>query len=529
MSRNPEAEQALEDELRQLFATVPAPPPAEWVRPAATASARGWRPRWVSHGKWGPEVGLPGSHALPGWAVGSAAERKPPAGPPAGPMPGRHGQGGGWLKHPSARVVLSGLTAVAVAVATFAVLDISLAQHHAPVAGLGPSLSATSSPSATSATSSPAQPVSPASCLLPVAETATLDGSTQFGFLSSATGQFQVDGTAPTPPANSASGYYTDIYVPAMGGWRSVRDGYVVSPSGTSVAYQPSPSGSSTASPSASPDMFSPTPPANVHIIDASGQDRALTPSGEHDWLFGWANQGIVVAHVDVTTNSTTNTDGPLYLVDPASGAERALGIDESSGGTLSVEAVSGDALWYATGNGTASEPWTLIQYDLATGTTTTWFDTQGSPYQAVSIDAVTPQGDPVVAASNATDNYLLLLTQPNKALTIWTGPVESQGFYTQIPEVIADQGWLWFEIELMEPATQTSVTRTPHGQVLLLSATVSGLKAVPDGAGPLAPGSTLTLYWWESSSGSHAVTTMPVSGGSGAGAITVAGSCLSS
>jgi hypothetical protein len=193
------------------------------------------------------------------------------------------------------------------------------------------------------------------------------------------------------------------------------------------------------------------------------------------------------------------------------------------------VEAVSGDALWYATGDGTASEPWTLVQYDLATGATTTWFDTEGSPYQAVDIDAVTPQGDPVVDAQSATDDYLLLLTQPNVAVTVWTGPVESQGFYTQIPEVIADQGWLWFEIELMEPATQTSVTRTPHGQVLLLSATVSGLKAVPDGAGPLAPGSTLTLYWWESSSGSHAVTTMPVSGGSGAGAITVAGSCLSS
>jgi len=425
-------------------------------------------------------------------------------------------------------VVLSGLTAVAVAAATFVVLDISVAQHHAPVAGPGSSPSGTSSPSATSATASPAQPVSPASCLLPVAETATLGGSTQFGFLSSATGQFQVDGTAPTPPANSASGYYTDIYLPAMGGWRSVRDGYVVSPSGTSVAYQPSTSASSTASPSASPHILSPTPPANVHIIDPSGQDRALTPSGEHDWLFGWANQGIVVAHVDVTTNSTTNTDGPLYLVDPANGAERALGIDESAG-TLSVEAVSGDGLWYATGDGTASEPWTLVQYDLATGTTTTWFDTQGSPYQAVGIDAVTPQGDPVVDAQNATHDYLLLLTQPHQAVTVWTGPLESQGFYTDIPVVIADQGWLWFEIELMEPATQASVASAPRVKVVLLSAAGSGLEAVPDGAGPLAPGSTLTLYWWEASSGSHAVTTIPVSGGSGAGAITVAGSCLSS
>ena len=131
--------------------------------------------------------------------------------------------------------------------------------------------------------------------------------------------------------------------------------------------------------------------------------------------------------------------------------------------------------------------------------------------------------------AQNATHDYLLVLTQPNQAVTVWTGPFESQGFYTDIPVVIPDQGWLWFEIEVMEPAAQASSARAPGGEVVLLSTAVSGLKKVLDGAGPLAPGSTLTLYWWEASSGSHAVTTIPVSGGSGAGAITVAGSCLSS
>jgi hypothetical protein len=420
-------------------------------------------------------------------------------------------------------VVLSGLTAVAVAVATFAVLDVSLAQHHAPVAGLG-SASATPSPSSTPATASPAQPVSPASCLLPVAETATAGGSTEYGFLATATGQFQADGTAPTPSTGSESGYYSDIYVPGMGGWRSAPYGAVVSPGGTSLAYQAL-AASPTPSPTATPGPVLPVSPINggqIHIVDASGQDRAVTPGGEHDMLLGWATQGIVIAHVDVTTNSA----GPVYLVDPATGAERALGIDESSG-TLDVEAVSGDAIWYGTGGGSAGEPQTLVQYDIATATTRTWFDTEGTSYGGAEVSAVNAQGEPVVLTWDASDFYLLLLTQPNQAATVWTGPVETEGFYNDIGVVTADQGWLWFEIEVMEPAAQASAAKTPGGEVVLLSAAGSGLEAMPDGPGPLAAGSTLTLYWWDQSSGSHAVTTMPVSGGSGAGDITVAGSCL--
>jgi hypothetical protein len=50
---------------------------------------------------------------------------------------------------------------------------------------------------------------------------------------------------------------------------------------------------------------------------------------------------------------------------------------------------------------------------------------------------------------------------------------------------------------------------------------------AFPEGPGPLATGSTLTLHYWSASTGTRAVFTFPIGGGPEAGSIAIAGPCL--
>jgi len=426
------------------------------------------------------------------------------------------------------RVAISTVTALAMAAATFAAVAISLSQRGHPGATVTPPVSSNATPSGTA---SAGPPVSPAACLLPVSQdigtAATGVTGEQYGFLDTATGQLQIDPAAPTQAVGVVPGL-SDLYVPSLEGWRSLPDGAVISPDGRSYAYL-----KSAQNPFPSPGATLPLVPVyggQVHVVDEGGTDHALTPVGELDYLIGWADDGLLIARADQTSGSQEG----VYLVNPTSGTERELAISSSPASLSFDEVVSGDTLWYAPTT-SPGEPQTVVSYEIQTGASTTWFDTQGTPYSVLDVEAVDAQGDPVVWAQNgaATSGALLVLTQPDAlsaAQVVWGGPLQQQGYDLMVTDVSAGPGWLWFAVE--KYLALTSAGQTPVDMVLdatseqlaALQPSGTGHIALPLGAGPLANGSTLTFYWWDAASGSHPVAQLPVTGEN---SISIVGGCI--
>ena len=100
-------------------------------------------------------------------------------------------------------------------------------------------------------------------------------------------------------------------------------------------------------------------------------------------------------------------------------------------------------------------------------------------------------------------------------AQTLWSGQLQQQGYRLDVTEVSAGSGWLWFGVERSRPAVAASLTLVQMG--LTLDAMNLWDVALGDvalmGAGPLAPGSTLTLYWWDQASGAHHVAQLSQTG----------------
>jgi hypothetical protein len=349
------------------------------------------------------------------------------------------------------------------------------------------------------------------------------------GLLDTATGDFSVDAISPEPnPPSTASGEMS-VYLSALGGWLAVPTGAVASPDLRSLAYVGQPS-----IPVSDPYL----PPAGrLYVVGTSGPARPITPAGEYDVLLGWANEGIVVEQLTVpppaSPNGISNPGGgpayawaatyPVYLVDPVSGAEHRTGLDFSlSALSGSAPLVGADAVWYVQGDAPSQ---TVVRYDLQTGTDTTWFSTELSPYGELGLMAVGMADEPVLWASTQGQNTvdrLILVPAPGAVIVVWSAPPEAAGYSTWPIAVTADKGWVWISVIHEQPAATAgdaaaapSDTRsTAHGQTAVHL----------DGAGPLAPGSSVTLYWWDPASALQAVATLPVE--LNGGGIFVMGSC---
>jgi len=423
------------------------------------------------------------------------------------------------------RAGFAALTAVAVAAATFAVIDLSISGHHGPASHPVPATSG-AQVSASPATPTPASAAlgpagSPAACELPVEES-NGSGSDSLGLLDTATGDFSVDTTSPGPnPPSTASGEMS-VYLSALGGWLAVPTGAVASPDLRSLAYV-----GQTTIPVSDPNLL---PAGRLYVVGTSGPARPITPSGEYDVLLGWANEGIVVERLTVPPLASPNgvaipaagpayawaATYPVYLVDPASGAERRIGLNFSLTALSDSLAprVGADAVWYVQEDAPSQ---TVVRYDLRTGTEATWFSTEMSPYGGLGLMAVDIADEPVLWASTQGQNTvdrLILLTAPGSVNVIWSAPPEAAGSSTWPIAVTADGDWVWISVIQEMPATTASNAAVVRGRV--------GVSL--DGAGPLAPGSSVTLYWWDPASALQAVATLPVElNGEG---IFVMGSC---
>ena len=431
------------------------------------------------------------------------------------------------------RAGFAALTAVAVAAATFAVIAVSTSGRHGPTSHPRPSTSgaalSTSPTAATPASEALGPAVSPGACELPVEESNGSGSGGRLDLLDTATGYLSVDTASPEPnPPSTASGEMS-VYLSALGGWLAVPTGAVASPDLRSLAYVGQPT-----IPVSDPYL----PPAGrLYVVGTSGPARPITPAGEYDVLLGWANEGIVVEQLTVpppaTPNGVSNPGGgpayawaatyPVYLVDAVSGAERRTGLDFSlSALSGSAPLVGADAVWYVQGDAPSQ---TVVRYDLRTGTETTWFSADGSPYDEFGLMAVGIADEPVLWASTQgqdTVDRLILLTAPGAVTVVWSPPSERAAYSTWPITVTADEGWMWISVIREQPAATPGDAAAAPSDASTVARGQAGVHL--DGAGPLAPGSSVTLYRWVPGSALQAVATVLVE--LNGGGIFVMGSC---
>lgn len=195
------------------------------------------------------------------------------------------------------------------------------------------------------------------------------------------------------------------------------------------------------------------------HLADASGSDRVVTiPPGsalDHGsgMVVGWLPQGVLYLPVGAG-------GGNYRWFDPDTGTTRDAGLPRGS-----WDWRGGDTLWQIK----APEPGTLVGYDVATGTTTTWFSedrylgpaTSETPSMTSMGPAHTPEDrrrSMDVLAVDATGHPIVHLGTRDRGTPVETLYLDSPGHATVIDHgvrptetldpvnAVADAHGVWFD-----------------------------------------------------------------------------------
>ncbi len=295
---------------------------------------------------------------------------------------------------------------------------------------LGPRMPSTTHPRPSTGLTVTALPASASlSCSLPISALSA-DHTTGFITLTHGVARFSPVQTSGT------------TYIPALGRWAAVLP-QLIAPDGRSYV---------TAGDSPHQDV--------VHLVDAQG-DHAIASVRPSVSVFAFTVEGVLLLDSSAgPTNGTLTFD----LLDPSTGAMHALTVPPLQTGSFSGAGASSETAYVRSGNGvwntvydSSSNVSFVDRYDLATGTTTRWFDGRRDGSGNVQVVGADASGNPIIQLSS-TDLFhtnpgqrggihvaTLLLTAPHQAMLLNSGRVGSAGVAGNLSPLSAtDGGMVW-------------------------------------------------------------------------------------